>query len=64
MKINKLEKNETGKIINIDVEMSDQESAFFIGFAFNTLMKQGILRINELNEVAFDQKALGDTVVN
>ena len=58
MKINKLEKDETGKVVNIDIEMSDEESAFFIGFAFNSLMQQGILRINELNEVAFDQKAM------
>ena len=54
MKINKLEKDETGKVVNIDIEMSDEESAFFIGFAFNNLMQQGIIRINEQNDLTFD----------
>ena len=47
MKINKLEKLEDGTIVDINISMTDAENAFFVAFAFNHLMKQGLLRINE-----------------
>ena len=49
MKINKLERREDGTIVDINIDMSNEENAFFVAFAFNHLMKQGLLRINEEN---------------
>lgn len=50
MRINKLERREDGTIVDINIDMSNEENAFFVAFAFNHLMKQGLLRINEENQ--------------
>ena len=47
MKIDKLVKSENGEVVDISINMSNEENAFFVAFAFNHLMKQGLLRINE-----------------
>ena len=52
MKINNLKKNEEGKVVDLDIELSDAENAFFIGFAFNVLLSQGLLRIDEKKQEA------------
>ena len=52
MKINNLKKNEEGKVVDLDIELSDEENAFFIGFAFNVLLSQGLLRIDEKKQEA------------
>ena len=49
MKIDKLVKSENGEVVDISINMSNEENAFFVAFAFNHLMKQGLLRINEEN---------------
>jgi len=47
LKIKKLSKNAEGGIVDLDVEMTDQENAFFVGVALNMLLSQGLLRLNE-----------------
>ena len=49
MKITKLDRTEDGTIVNINIDLTNEENAFFVAFAFNHLMKQGLLRINEEN---------------
>ena len=65
MKINKLEKNKEDAVIDLDIELSDEENAFFIGFAFNVLMSQGLLRIDEKKQEAtlVSQDEKPDTVI-
>ena len=52
MKITKLDRAEDGTIININIDMTNEENAFFVAFAFNHLMKQGLLRIDEESKEA------------
>ena len=47
MKFSNLVKTEDGKIVTVDLEMSDQENQFFLGVAFNTLLTQGLIKLNE-----------------
>ena len=56
MKITKLDRLEDGTIVNINIDMSNEENAFFVAFAFNHLLKQGLISINEQgNEASFVQ---------
>lgn len=50
MKFTNLVKSEDGKIINVNLELSAEENAFFISFAFNSLLTQGFLRLNEVSQ--------------
>ena len=34
--------------------MTNEENAFFLAFAFNTLMREGLIHISEKNEVVLD----------
>ena len=51
MKFTDLVKSEDGKIVNINLELTDEENAYFIAFAFNMLMTQGSIRLNEMTKV-------------
>ena len=53
MKITKLDRTEDGTIVNVNIDMTNDENAFFVAFAFNHLMKQGLLRIDEQSKEAF-----------
>lgn len=54
MKINSLVKNDKGDVVSLDMSMTNEENAFFLAFAFNTLMREGLIHISEKNEVVLD----------
>lgn len=47
MKFSNLVKSEDGKVVKVDLEMTDQENQFFLSVAFNQLLSNGLIRLNE-----------------
>lgn len=47
MKFSNLTKSEDGNVVKVDLEMSDQENQFFLSVAFNHLLSNGLISLNE-----------------
>lgn len=48
MKIKNLTKDEQNQLANLDIEMTNDEIMFFVGFAMNQLLQAGMVKFNEL----------------
>lgn len=47
MKFSNLVRSEDGKVVHLELDMSDGEAQFFVSWAFNALLAAGLARLNE-----------------